>query len=104
MNVLSSLNLASAFSNSHFFNGFKGLMNSSQQHQDASQDILDGTKSAMSSIQDKVHISSVSQNSDSPNLEQSILQLNQAGITYTANAKLVKASSSIFDALLRAVA
>ena len=79
-------------------------MNSSQQHQDASQDMLDSTKSAMSAIQDTVHLSSVSQNSDSPNLEQSILQLNQAGITYTANAKLVKASSSIFDALLRAVA
>ena len=80
-------------------------MNASQQHKDASQDILDSTRLAMSSVQDSVQLSSVSKNSsDSPNLEQGILQLNQAGLTYTANAKLVRATSSVYDALLRAVA
>lgn len=80
-------------------------MYSSQQHQEASQDILNSTKLAISSSRDSVTLSSVTENiSDSPNLERSVLQLNQAGITYTANARLVRATSSIYDALLRTVA
>jgi hypothetical protein len=105
MNILSSLNMASTFANSNLFNGFKGMMHSSQQHQEASQDILDSTKLEISSSRDSVTLSSVTENiSDSPNLERSVLQLNQAGITYTANARLVRATSSIYDALLRTVA
>ena len=107
MNVLSSLNLGTAFSNSGLFKSFQGLMNSFQQHNQAAKEILDSTTAAMSStsMQDSVSISGVNLNiSDSPNLERGILQLNQSGITYTANAKLVKATSSIYDTLFRAIA
>lgn len=109
MNILSSLNLGTAFSKNGLFKSFQGLMNSSQQHQKASKEILDSTASTLnrssSSIQDSVNISGVELNiSDTPNLEQGILELNQAGLTYTANAKLIKAASSVYDALFRAVA
>lgn len=107
MNVLSSLNLGTAFSNSGLFKSFQGLMSSSQQHQQATKEIVDSTVAGLSgsSMQDPVHVSGVNINiSDSPNLEKGILQLHQAGLTYTANAKLVKATSSVYDALFRAVA
>ena len=92
MSTLSSLSLGTAFSNSGLFKSFQGMMNSSQQHNQAAKEILDSTTSAMSSssVQDPVSISNINVNiSDSPSLERGILQLNQAGITYTANAKLV---------------
>ena len=107
MSILSSLNLGTAFSNSGLFKSFQGIDEiPSQQHNQAAKEILDSTTSAMSSssVQDPVAISNINVNiSDSPSLERGILQLNQAGITYTANAKLVKATSSIYDTLFRAV-
>ena len=112
MNILSSLNLSSQFGNGGLFNSFKGLFNSSQQFEEASKNILEHTGSTLSvsstsapmQIEERVEISSLAESNTDSSLEEGIVELNQAGLTYTANARLVKASSSVFDALLRTVA
>ena len=106
MGILSSMNLTSALSN-----GFQGLFNSGQRHHQASQDILQNTIEDIaknytpSGVQDRVSISSTTENiSDSPSLEEGILNMNAAGVTYNASAKLVTATNNMFDAMFRAIA
>ena len=82
-------------------------MNSSKQHQKAAQNIVDDTISGLNStaIRDTASVSGVNITiSEHANLENDVLELNQAGLTYTANARLVKATSTIYDALFRAIA
>ena len=78
MATLSSMSLTAALSN-----GFQSLFSSGQRHNRASQDILQTTVNAINenyssnSIQDRVTISSFQENmTDSPSLENSILELN----------------------------
>jgi hypothetical protein len=106
MSNLSSMSLTAALSN-----GFQSLFSSGQRHNRASQDILQSTVDTIndnyssSSIQDTVSISSMSENiSDSPSLENGILELSKAGITYNASAKLITATNSAFDTLFEAIA
>ena len=98
--------------------GFSGLLNSSQQHQQASKDLMDGAlgdgglgrQHASSGVGVTVEISNEyrtleSKNgADLPSVESSVASINEAGITYSASARLVKASSAMIDALFDAVA
>ena len=100
MNIISSLH--TSLSNGSLLNNFKGLFQSSQQHQRASEEILESTIQANQNI-DRVEISSLT-GPDEPSLENGLVELQESGLTYTANAKLVKATSAIYDALFRAIA
>ena len=100
------MNLTSALSN-----GFKGLFDSGHRHHQAGQEILQSTVDNInlnygtSSVQDRVSISSVTENiSDSPNLERGVINLSSAGVTYNASAKLVSATNSLFNTLFSEVA
>ncbi len=106
MATLSSMSLTSALSN-----GFQSLFSSGQRHNRASQDILQSTVNAINEnyssngIQDRVTISSLQENiTDSPSLENGLLELSKAGITYNASAKLVTATTSALDSLFEAIA
>ena len=102
MSVLNSMNVTTVLSN-----GYQGLMNSREQHQQASQDILRNTIDSINqsyvssgSTQDRVTISSLSENiTDSPSLERSLTDLNVAGTTYNASAKIVTAANSMFETM-----
>ena len=94
--------------------GFQGMLNSGRQHQQASQDILQQTVTGMDQqnsgvtvrisdayhdrIQDDINVSS------KRSIEDSIVSLNEAGVTYSASAKLVKVRSSMLDSLFDAIA
>jgi len=98
--------------------GFSGLLNSSQQHQQASKDLMDGAfkdgglgrQNGSGSVGVTVEISNeyrtLESNNDRnlPSMESSVASINEAGITYSASARLVKASSAMIDALFDAVA
>ena len=96
--------------------GFQGLMNSSQQHQQASEDLMGQAHLDLARQQDHGITVSISEAyherlSSNPSLERtprsaesSVASINEAGITYSASAKLVRASSSMLDALFNAVA
>ena len=94
--------------------GFQGMLSSGRQHQQASQDILQQTIHDMDQQsngvtvrisdayherrQDDVNVSSTR------TFEDSIVSLNEAGVTYSASARLVKAHSSLLDSLFDAIA
>jgi hypothetical protein len=94
--------------------GFQGMLNSGRQHHQASQDILAMTQQHSSHlgggvtvrISDAYHerfpdnINVQSKRS----IEDSIVSLNEAGVTYSASAKLVRARSTMLDALFDTVA
>ena len=98
--------------------GFSGLLNSSQQYEQSSKDLMDsafgdsglGRQSTSSSVGVTVDISNeyrtLQSNSgaDFPSAESSVASINEAGVTYSASARLVKASSAMIDALFDAVA
>ena len=98
--------------------GFSGLLNSSQQHQQASKDLMDGAfsdsgigrQSTSGTVGVTVQISDAYRTLESekgtalPSAESSVASINEAGITYSASARLVKASSAMIDALFDAVA
>ena len=96
--------------------GFQGMMNSSNRHQQASEDLMQQTQMSLSQQDGGVTVN-ISEayhdrqaNVDStiartvPSAESSVASINEAGMTYSASAKLVRASSSMMDALFNAVA
>ena len=99
--------------------GFAGLLNSSEQHHQASKDLMAGLmndqndyRNGTSSVGVTVEISDAyrqrAQNLPDRNLlasaESSVASINEAGVTYSASARLVKASSTMVDALFDAIA
>lgn len=98
--------------------GFAGLLNSGNQHQEASQDLMNGMTLGTNSEQQGVNVS-ISQEyhqrmrgSDNPisvertlpSPESSVASINEAGVTYSASARLVKATSAMVDAFFDAIA
>lgn len=99
--------------------GFAGLLNSSEQHHQASKDLMSGLMSdqndyrnGASSVGVTVEISDAyrqrTQDLPDRNLlasaESTVASINEAGVTYSASARLVKASSAMVDALFDAIA
>ena len=99
--------------------GFAGLLNSSEQHHQASKDLMAGLMSDQNDYRNgtanvgvTVEISDAyrqrTQDLPDRNLlasaESSIASINEAGVTYSASARLVKASSAMVDALFDAIA
>ena len=99
--------------------GFAGLLNSSEQHHQASKDLMAGLMSdqnnyrnGTSSVGFTVEISDAYRQraQDLPDrsllasAESSVASINEAGVTYSASARLVKASSTMVDALFDAIA
>ena len=99
--------------------GFAGLLNSSEQHHQASKDLMAGLMSdqnnyrnGTSSVGVAVEISDAYRQraQDLPDrsllasAESSVASINEAGVTYSASARLVKASSTMVDALFDAIA
>ena len=98
--------------------GFSGLLNSSEQHHQASKDLMAGLMSDQNaynrpnSVGVTVEISDAyrqrTQDLPDRNLlasaESSIASINEAGVTYSASARLIKASSAMADALFDAIA
>ena len=100
--------------------GFAGLLNSGNQHQEASQDLMNGMTLGTNSEQQQQGVNvSISQEyhqrlrgSDNtisvertlPLPESSVASINEAGVTYSASARLVKATSAMVDAFLDAIA
>ena len=99
--------------------GFAGLLSSSEQHHQASKDLMAGLMSdqhnyrnGSSSVGVTVEISDAyrqrAQELPDRNLlasaESSVASINEAGITYSASARLIKASSTMVDALFDAIA
>ena len=96
--------------------GFSGLLNSSEQHHQASKDLMSGLMSdhnnGSNSVGITVEISDAYRQriQDLPDrnvlasAESSIASINEAGITYSASARLIKASSTMVDALFDAIA
>ena len=91
-------------------------MNSSSKHQQASEDLMQQTQMGMSqqdggvtvSISEAYHDRQTGLDSamtrSLPSAESSVASINEAGMTYSASAKLVRATSSMMDALFNAVA
>ena len=99
--------------------GFSGLLNSSEQHNQASKDLMAGlmndhntNHNGSNSVGVTVEISDAyrqkTQNLPDRNVlasaESSVASINEAGITYSASARLIKASSTMVDALFDAIA
>jgi hypothetical protein len=106
--------------------GFAGLLNSSDQHHQASQNLLNGMSNDLlggqtprqdDSVGVTVNISAEYHRRiegiegiddiveyQSSSMESNIASLNEAGVTYSASAKLIKASSAMIDALFDAIA
>ena len=97
--------------------GFSGLLNSSEQHNQASKDLMAGLMSdhnnnGSNSVGVTVEISDAyrQRTQDLPDrnvlasAESSVASINEAGITYSASARLIKASSTMVDALFDAIA
>ena len=98
--------------------GFSGLLNSSEQHHQASKDLMAGlmndhnTNNGSNSVGVTVEISDAyrqrTQDLSDQNVlasaESSVASINEAGITYSASARLIKASSTMVDALFDAIA
>ncbi len=99
--------------------GFAGLLNSGKQHQEASQDLMNGMTLGTNSEQQQGVNVSISQEyhqrlrgSDNtisvertlPSPESSVASINEAGVTYSASARLVKATSAMVDAFFDAIA
>jgi len=92
------------------------MLNSSNQHRQASEDLLQQTQIDLGSqpdlgvtvsISEDYHerqLDSATLDRGYPSPESSVASLNEAGVTYSASAKLVRASSSMLDALFNAVA
>jgi hypothetical protein len=96
--------------------GFQGMMNSSSRHQQASEDLMQQTQMGLSqqdggvtvSISEAYHDRQTDIDSTMArpllSAESSVASINEAGMTYSASAKLVRATSSMMDALFNAVA
>ena len=96
--------------------GFSGLLNSSEQHHQASKDLMAGLMSDRnsnnSSVGVNVEISDAywqrTQHLPDRNVlasaESSVASINEAGVTYSASARLIKSSSAMVDALFDAIA
>ena len=96
--------------------GFSGLLNSSEQHHQASKDLMAGFmndhNNGSNSVGVTVEISDAyrQRTQDLPDrnvlasAESSVASINEAGITYSASARLIKASSTMVDALFDAIA
>lgn len=92
------------------------MMNSSSRHQQASEDLMQQTQLSLSqqdggvtvSISEAYHERQTGLDSTMeralPSAESSVASINEAGMTYSASAKLVRATSSMMDALFNAVA
>jgi len=98
--------------------GFAGLLNSGNQHQEASQDLMNGMTLGTNSEQQGVNVSisqeyhqrlrgsdnTISVERTLPSPESSVASINEAGVTYSASARLVKATSAMVDAFFDAIA
>lgn len=99
--------------------GFAGLLNSSEQHHQASKDLMSGLMSDQqnyhndnSSVGVTVEISDAYRQQTQDLLDQnlhtsaesSVASINEAGVTYSASARLIKANSTMVDALFDAIA
>ena len=97
--------------------GFSGLLNSSEQHHQASKDLMAGfmndhnnngtdTVGVTVQISDAYHqrAQEVPDQNLLASAESSVASINEAGVTYSASARLIKASSAMVDALFDAIA
>ena len=99
--------------------GFAGLLSSGDQHHQASKDLMASFTSDQNDFRNgttgvgvTVEISEAyrqrTQDLPDRNLlasaESSVASINEAGVTYSASARLVKASSAMVDALFDAIA
>ena len=96
--------------------GFSGLLNSSGQHNQASKDLMDGFMGGNQHSPKAVGVTVDISNEyhrrvqDLPgrqtlaSAESNVATLNEAGVTYSASARLIKATSTMVDALFDAVA
>ncbi len=101
--------------------GFAGLLNSSDQHQQASDELLNGGLGRNSEQSGQLGGSGVTvqisheyrqkmndvngiNTNLSTSVEDSVASINEAGVTYSASAKIVKASSAMIDAFFDAIA
>ncbi len=99
--------------------GFAGLLNSSDQHQQASEELLNGhlsrnfdqsgsngvTVEISHEYRQKMHrLEDGETRLSTASAEDSVASINEAGVTYSASAKIVKASSAMIDAFFDAIA
>ena len=100
--------------------GFAGLLNSSDQHEQASEDLLNGNLGRNFDQSENAGVTieisheyhkkmdtineGVETTLSTPSAENSVASINEAGMTYSASAKLVKASSAMIDAFFDAIA
>ena len=88
--------------NNAFANGVRGMQNASRSFNEATTAIAQTSLTAGFSG-DTVSISGPSSDQDTISMEEGIIQMKTAGITYTASAKIVQAADEMTGTLLNTV-